>query len=79
MRCGSILGAAPSPMSAALSHYIQTGIHMVNYPTTLLGMIDAAVGGKNGINLEEVKNVLWDATIFRNPFLLIHSCQNASL
>jgi len=34
------------------------GIRLVNVPTTLLAMIDAAHGGKNGINLQHQKNVI---------------------
>ena len=34
------------------------GIRLVNIPTTLLSMIDAAHGGKNGINLQYKKNVI---------------------
>ncbi|MEQ9187406.1 MAG: 3-dehydroquinate synthase [Cryomorphaceae bacterium] len=32
------------------------GISMVNVPTTHLGMVDAALGGKNGVNFKGVKN-----------------------
>lgn len=32
------------------------GIPFINVPTTLLGMVDASLGGKNGINLGAVKN-----------------------
>ncbi|MDD7317500.1 MAG: 3-dehydroquinate synthase [Prevotella sp.] len=32
------------------------GIDFINIPTTLLAMIDAAVGGKTGINLDGLKN-----------------------
>jgi 3-dehydroquinate synthase len=34
------------------------GIRLVNVPTTLLAMVDAAHGGKNGINLQHQKNVV---------------------
>ncbi|MCL2435528.1 MAG: 3-dehydroquinate synthase [Lentimicrobiaceae bacterium] len=34
------------------------GIRLVNIPTTLLAMIDAAHGGKNGINLQHYKNTI---------------------
>ena len=33
------------------------GIAVVHVPTTLLGMIDAAIGGKTGVNLPEGKNL----------------------
>ena len=36
----------------------QRGIPFINIPTTLLAMIDAAIGGKNGVNLNGVKNVV---------------------
>ena len=36
----------------------QRGLPFINIPTTLLGMIDAAIGGKNGINLKSVKNAV---------------------
>ncbi len=32
------------------------GIDFINLPTTLLGMVDAAAGGKTGINLDGLKN-----------------------
>jgi 5-deoxy-5-amino-3-dehydroquinate synthase len=34
------------------------GIPVVHVPTTLLGMVDAAIGGKTGVNLPEGKNLL---------------------
>lgn len=34
------------------------GIRLINVPTTLLGMVDAAIGGKTGINTNEGKNLV---------------------
>ncbi len=34
------------------------GIRCINYPTTLLAMADAAIGGKNAVNMEGVKNCI---------------------
>ena len=34
------------------------GVPLVNVPTTLLGMVDAALGGKTGINTEAGKNLV---------------------
>ncbi|MDV3222852.1 3-dehydroquinate synthase [Intrasporangium sp.] len=34
------------------------GVQVVQVPTTLLGMVDAAVGGKTGINTDEGKNLV---------------------
>jgi len=34
------------------------GVDLVQLPTTLLGMVDAAIGGKTGVNLPQGKNLL---------------------
>lgn len=34
------------------------GVRVVHLPTTLLGMVDAAIGGKTGINTDEGKNLV---------------------
>ena len=34
------------------------GIKFVNMPTTLLGMVDAGLGGKTGIDMEHYKNII---------------------
>lgn len=34
------------------------GVKLINVPTTLLAMVDAAMGGKNGVNMDGVKNML---------------------
>ncbi|MBB5254023.1 3-dehydroquinate synthase [Sulfurisphaera ohwakuensis] len=44
------------------------GINLINIPTTLLGMVDAAIGGKTGVNFENVKNVLGT---FYQPIMII--------
>jgi len=41
---------------AAASYH--RGIAVVNVPTTLLGMVDAAIGGKTAVNLPEGKNLV---------------------
>jgi 5-deoxy-5-amino-3-dehydroquinate synthase len=41
---------------AAASYH--RGIPIVQVPTTLLGMVDAAIGGKTGVNLPEGKNLV---------------------
>ena len=41
--------------AAAIYH---RGVAVVHVPTTLLGMVDAAIGGKTGVNLPEGKNLV---------------------
>lgn len=44
------------------------GIDFINVPTTLLGMVDASVGGKNGVDLGKLKNQIGTITV---PQLLL--------
>jgi 3-dehydroquinate synthase len=39
------------------SNYMR-GCHLINIPTTIIGMIDASIGGKTGINYHQSKNFL---------------------
>ena len=41
--------------AAAVYH---RGVPVINVPTTLLGQVDAAIGGKTGVNLAEGKNLV---------------------
>lgn len=34
------------------------GLNVISVPTTLLAMVDAAIGGKNGINYQHYKNII---------------------
>ena len=34
------------------------GVDFVNIPTSLLGMVDASIGGKTGIDLKNIKNII---------------------
>ncbi len=50
------------------------GIRFIHVPTTLMGMVDAAIGGKTGIDLHGVKNLVGAfadpvATYLHPPFL----------
>ena len=52
----------------------QRGIRFVNVPTTLLAMVDAAIGGKNGVNFAGCKNQIGTFTepleVMINPICL---------
>lgn len=51
-------GGAVSDVAGFAAATYQRGIPLVLVPTTLLAQADAAVGGKNGINLGGIKNVV---------------------
>lgn len=44
------------------------GVHCINYPTTLLAMIDAAHGGKTAVNMDGIKNCVG---LIRQPDLVV--------
>ncbi len=49
-------GGVVTDIGGFIASTFKRGIHFVNIPTTILGMVDAALGGKNGIDLGTVKN-----------------------
>ncbi len=60
-RSGSVLaiggGIVTDTVGFAAATYLR-GVAWVAAPTTLLGMVDAAVGGKTGVNLPQGKNLV---------------------
>ena len=61
-------GGVITDMGAFIASTFKRGISFVNIPTTLLSMVDASVGGKNGIDLGGLKNQIGTIT---NPGLVI--------
>lgn len=51
-------GGATTDLAGFVAATWLRGIRVVHVPTTLLGMVDAAVGGKTGINTEAGKNLV---------------------
>ena len=51
-------GGATSDVSAFAATVYKRGIRFAIIPTTLLAQVDAAIGGKNAVNLGGVKNVI---------------------
>jgi 3-dehydroquinate synthase len=51
-------GGATTDMGGFVAATWLRGITVVHMPTTLLGMVDAAVGGKTGMNTSEGKNLV---------------------
>ena len=54
----SVGGGAVSDVAGFVAATWLRGVRVVHIPTTLLGMVDAAVGGKTGINTAEGKNLV---------------------
>ena len=51
-------GGATTDLGGFVAATWLRGVDLVHVPTTLLGMVDAAVGGKTGINTAEGKNLV---------------------
>jgi 3-dehydroquinate synthase len=51
-------GGATTDLAGFVAATWLRGVALVNVPTTVLGMVDAAVGGKTGINTAEAKNLV---------------------
>lgn len=63
-------GGVVTDLGGFAASVYKRGIQFVNIPTSLLGMVDAAIGGKTGINLNEYKNLIGT---FNFPlFTIIH-------
>jgi len=54
----SVGGGAVSDLAGFVAATWLRGVRVIHMPTTLLGMVDAAVGGKTGINTAEGKNLV---------------------
>jgi 3-dehydroquinate synthase len=51
-------GGAVTDLAGFVAATWLRGIRLINVPTTLLGMVDASIGGKTGINTNEGKNLV---------------------
>lgn len=62
-------GGMMSDLGGFVAATYKRGIKFVNIPTTLLSMVDASIGGKTGVDLGKLKNIIG---VFSNPdFILI--------
>ncbi|MCW4353222.1 3-dehydroquinate synthase [Hoyosella sp. YIM 151337] len=60
----SLGGGAATDLAGFIAGTWMRGVKIVHVPTTLLAMVDAAVGGKTGINTEAGKNLVG---VFHEP------------
>jgi 3-dehydroquinate synthase len=49
-------GGVITDVGGFIASTFKRGIDFINVPTTLLGMVDASIGGKNGVDLGNLKN-----------------------
>jgi 3-dehydroquinate synthase len=49
-------GGVITDLGGFVASTFKRGIDFINVPTTLLGMVDASIGGKNGVDLGNLKN-----------------------
>jgi 3-dehydroquinate synthase len=52
----NIGGGVITDIGGFIASTFKRGIDFINVPTTLLGMVDASIGGKNGVDLGNLKN-----------------------
>ncbi len=64
-------GGVVTDMGGFVAATFKRGVKFIHVPTSLLGMVDAAIGGKNGINFMEVKNQI--GTIMQPEFIWINT------
>jgi len=61
-------GGVVSDLGGFVASTYMRGLKFVNIPTTLLSIVDASIGGKNGVNLNKLKNQIG---IINNPSMIV--------
>lgn len=61
-------GGVITDLGGFIASTFKRGVDFINIPTTLLAMVDASIGGKNGVDLGGLKNQIGTIT---NPKLII--------
>jgi 3-dehydroquinate synthase len=67
-------GGVVCDITGFVSSIYKRGVHCIYFPTTLLAMVDAAIGGKNGIDFKGFKNIFGtfydpESVVIYTPFL----------
>ena len=61
-------GGVVTDLGGFVASTFKRGIEFINVPTSLLAMVDASVGGKNGVDLGILKNQIG---VIKNPYCVI--------
>ena len=64
----NIGGGMITDLSGFSASIYMRGVDYVNIPTSLLAMVDASIGGKNGVNIDKIKNIVG---CFNEPKLVL--------
>ena len=64
----SLGGGVISDLAAFVAGIYNRGMYLVHIPTTLVGMVDAAIGGKAAVNLPTIKNKIG---LFKHPLAIV--------
>ena len=62
-------GGVITDMGGFIASTYKRGIDFINIPTTLLSQVDASVGGKTGIDIDSVKNMVGTFTLPQAVFI----------
>lgn len=62
-------GGVVTDMGGFIASTYKRGIDFINIPTTLLSQVDASVGGKTGIDIDNVKNMVGTFTLPKSVFI----------
>ncbi|MDQ7918507.1 3-dehydroquinate synthase [Mesonia sp. MT50] len=66
--CINLGGGVVTDLGGFVASTFKRGIAYINIPTSLLGMVDAAVGGKTGVDLGKLKNQIG---VISNPEMVL--------
>ncbi|MDB9712620.1 3-dehydroquinate synthase [Flavobacteriaceae bacterium] len=61
-------GGVVTDLGGFIASTFMRGIEFINVPTTLLAMVDASIGGKTGVDLNNIKNQIG---VINNPSMVI--------
>tara|TARA_B100000795_G_scaffold37117_1_gene24481 strand:- start:10985 stop:12058 length:1074 start_codon:yes stop_codon:yes gene_type:complete len=61
-------GGVVTDLGGFVASTFKRGIEFINIPTSLLAMVDASIGGKNGVDLGVLKNQIG---VINNPLLVV--------
>jgi len=61
-------GGMVTDLGGFVASTFKRGIRFINIPTTLLSMVDASVGSKTGVDLDNLKNLIG---VFSNPEMVL--------